>query len=340
MDKVILEFVKDSGKRPEYRVFYSMVVRIGRGYENDLLVSDPHVSSAHCLVRVHENGFSLEDLESLNGTWLIRQMPSEQEQKPVGENNPAKKLLSRKKGILKQRVQGSVRIYSGDIILVGHTKIRFLASGHPVEPAKPIIKPSPFFEEISSVPKAWLIVVSAVILTCAIEHQESYKNLPVSRFLSVAIGLVLTFLIWSGIWSFVGWLIRKKSYFHAHLSWVALFFLSMTLVYPLSDHLGYISSSSMVEMISGSIIFWLFGSALIAGHLMLATMILRRYQIGVAVGVSSAILLFGVMTYFAGRPQFNPQPELYSTLIPPYARLVAGRSIDQFVNKSRTIFDK
>ncbi|MBL8013752.1 MAG: FHA domain-containing protein [Candidatus Omnitrophica bacterium] len=323
MDKVILEFIKDSGKHPDYRVYHSMNVKIGRGYENDLIVSDPYVSQAHCVIRVHEDGFSVQDLGSLNGTWVIKN--------PVGG-------ISNGKSLSHQKVDSSCHIVSGEIVIVGHTKIRFLHSGHELEPAKPILKPSAFFEEISSAPKSWLIVLSSILLACAVEHQESFKNLPVSRFFSIGIGLLLTFLIWSGIWSFVGWLIKRKAFFNAHLSWVALFFLSMTLFYPLADHLGYVFSSPMVEMIAGALIFWLFIGALLAGHLMLATVISRKYQIGVAVGISTVVILFGVVTYFAGRPQFNPQPELYGTLIPPYARLVAGQSVNQWIEASQNIF--
>lgn len=316
--------MKDSGRRSDYLTFNAMAVRIGRGYENDLIVFDPHVSQAHCLIRVHEDGFSMQDLGSLNGTWILRQ--------PLSEH------LHRKGGPIKQKVDGILHIFSGDIILVGNTKIRFLVSGHPVEPAKPLLKPSPFFEEISSAPKAWLVVFSAVLLSCVVEHQESFKNLPVSRFFSIGIGLLLTFLVWSGIWSFVGWLIKRKAFFNAHLSWVALFFLSMTLTYPLADHLGYVFSSSVVELAVGSFIFWFFISILIVGHLMLATRILRRYQILVAVGISTVVIAFGIVTYFAGRPQFNTQPDLYGTLVPPYARLVRGQSIDQWIQKSQKVF--
>lgn len=328
MDKIILEFIKDSGRRSEYRIFSSIVVRIGRGYENDLIVSDPHVSQTHCVIRVHEDGFSIQDSGSLNGTWLERHIPEQ-----------GGFLSSPRNGSHKIKVEGMMRIYSGDIIHVGGTNIRFLVSGQPVEPAIPMLRPSPFFEEISSPGKAWLIVISAVMLTCAIEHQESFKNLPVSKFFSVGIGLLLTFLVWSGIWSFIGWLVKRKAFFNAHLSWAALFFLAMTLFYPLSDHLGYLASSHIVEMTVGSIILWVFISALIAGHLMLATLIPRRYQIGVAVGLSLIMVLFGVVTYFAGRPQFNAQPELYGTLVPPYVNgVLKSESVSEFLKNSNKIF--
>ncbi len=337
MEKIILEVMKDSGKRPDYRIFSSMVISMGRAYDNDLIVSDPHVSQMHCMLRAHEHGYTLEDLGSLNGTWLMPVASQRQEVSVKADSDAQEKTASLK---LKNKihVQERVSISSGDIILIGQTRIRFMVSSHEVEAAKPMIRPNAFFEEINSPGKAWLIVTSAVMLGCVVEHQESVKNLPISKFVSVSIGLIFAFLIWSGIWSFAGWLIKRKSFFNAHLSWVTLFFLGMTLTYPLADHMGYIFCQEIVEMAVGSFIFWVFIAALVVGHLIIATHIARRYQIIASAAISTAIVVFGLVSAFAGKPQFNPLPDLYGTLIPPYARVMPGDSIDQFLNKSNRIF--
>lgn len=328
MERIILELIKESGGRPDYRVFSDLVVRIGRGYDNHLILSDPHVSKHHCLIRAHEDGFTLEDLSSVNGTWMIETSSEKFQGRPV--HTVKDKHMA--------RVEKSVRIMSGDTIVIGRTRLRFIISGHEVEPAKPILKPHVFFQEISSSVKSWLLVTCAVFLSCAIEHQESYKNLPLSKFISIGIGLLLTILVWAGIWSFIGWLIKRRAHFNAHLSWATLFFLAMTITYPIADQLGYVASSQKVELIVGAVFFWFFIALLIAGHLMIATFIARRYQIAVAVGLSLIVVIFGVVTYYAGKPDFSAQPDLYSTLVPPYGKLAIDESVDQFVNKSNEIF--
>jgi hypothetical protein len=335
LEQVILEFLKDSGRRSDYTVFRGLTVRIGRGYDNDLIVSDDHVSEHHCVIRVHEGGFTLEDLSSINGTWVIASAAEKKSRKFIGFGRFG---IWKKSQGSKVKVDQSLRVHSGDTILIGHTRLRFIVSGHAVEPAKPIVKPNAFFEEINSAGKSWLLLISALMLSGVIEHQESYTNLTLSKFISIGIGLLLTFMIWSGIWSFIGWLIKRKAYFNAHLSWAALFFLSMSIVYPLADQLGYMTSSQIIEMAVGSFIFWVLISMLIAGHLMIATFIARRYQITVAVLLSLTIIIFGIVTYYAGKSEFNAQPGLYSTLVPPYGRIVVGDSVDQFLQKSAKIF--
>jgi hypothetical protein len=335
MEKVILEVMKDSGRRADYKVFSGLSVRIGRGYDNDLIVSDAHVSKHHCVIRAHEEGFTLEDLDSTNGTWVLATASEKKSGRFLGLG-PAG--IGKKKQGGKVKVNQSLRIHSGDAIVIGHTRLRFIVSGHEIEPAKPIAGPNAFFEEINSAGKSLLLVVSALFLSSAVEHQESYKNLPWSKFMAAGIGLLLTILVWSGIWSFIGWLVKRKAYFNAHLSWATLFFLGMTIIYPLSDQLGYMASSEKVELAAGSFFFWVLISMLIAGHLMIATLIARRYQIAVAVALSMTVVTFGIVTYYAGKAEFNAQPDLYSTLVPPYGRIAQGDSVEQFLQKSAKIF--
>lgn len=55
------------------------LITIGRAPGNDVVIDNPAVSSQHAKLRLQEGGFLLEDLESLNGTFLnnqrIRQSP-------------------------------------------------------------------------------------------------------------------------------------------------------------------------------------------------------------------------------------------------------------------------
>jgi len=65
------------------------VVRIGRAAANDLILSDPLVSSEHARIVSSADGFVLEDLGSTNGTWLLRAG----EQHALGEGRRAMALL-------------------------------------------------------------------------------------------------------------------------------------------------------------------------------------------------------------------------------------------------------
>lgn len=58
-----------SGTRAGEQIFLEQpVLRIGRRDGNDLIISDPSVSGAHCEIEINEAGYVLRDLGSTNGT--------------------------------------------------------------------------------------------------------------------------------------------------------------------------------------------------------------------------------------------------------------------------------
>jgi class 3 adenylate cyclase len=70
---------------------------LGRG-EADVVVDDPEISRTHALIRAGANFFEIEDLDSLNGTWVNG-----------------------------QRISGTARLESGDIIRLGKTVLEVQA---------------------------------------------------------------------------------------------------------------------------------------------------------------------------------------------------------------------
>lgn len=75
-------------------------VLIGRDAECDLTLHDSYASRQHCWVEQREGRWWVRDLGSKNGTW-------------VGEERVAHERL----------------LYDGDVILVGHTRIRLREAG-------------------------------------------------------------------------------------------------------------------------------------------------------------------------------------------------------------------
>ena len=50
----------------DVRVTDSLVI----GREGDLVIADPEISRRHCVIRVVDGTLVLDDLQSLNGTWV------------------------------------------------------------------------------------------------------------------------------------------------------------------------------------------------------------------------------------------------------------------------------
>ena len=101
MAAVIVE-VRDSHHRIKavHRVD-NLPLTIGRGYNNDIILSDPFVESSHLLVEPSDNGWQVTDQQSVNKFYLADDAVTQ------------------------------AHVTSGDEIIVGKTYLRFVSPDHP-----------------------------------------------------------------------------------------------------------------------------------------------------------------------------------------------------------------
>ncbi|HZS54477.1 MAG TPA: SpoIIE family protein phosphatase [Bryobacteraceae bacterium] len=64
-----LDVIHPSGERTRIPIT-PLPFRIGRGPDNQLILRDNRASRAHASIKSTENGFAIEDLDSLHGTWV------------------------------------------------------------------------------------------------------------------------------------------------------------------------------------------------------------------------------------------------------------------------------
>src|SRR5581483_8816883 len=64
-----LDVIHPSGERSRIPIA-PLPFRIGRGPDNQLILRDNRASRAHASIKSTENGFAIEDLDSLHGTWV------------------------------------------------------------------------------------------------------------------------------------------------------------------------------------------------------------------------------------------------------------------------------
>ncbi|WP_423186111.1 FHA domain-containing protein [Alishewanella sp. d11] len=66
---IIIEVLNSRGQSTGLHKFNQAQIRIGRGFDNDLIIQDPHSCAAHAELSRDEQGqWQLRDLQSLNGT--------------------------------------------------------------------------------------------------------------------------------------------------------------------------------------------------------------------------------------------------------------------------------
>lgn len=311
MAKLVIEIVHPIRFLKEYKTFEGPLVRVGRGFGNDLILGDPHVSPEHLVVREAEGGWLAESIDRENRMYVRKY----------------------------DKVMDKALLNSGDEVTIGRTRLRFFSPTHPVVGTKLIVPTHGLLKKIGRpVNTVSLTVASFLVFMCYV-YLTSFDDISLLKLSSGAVGFLFLALLWAGIWAFVGRIIKHKTQFAAQLSLSVLFLAVLLPLMNVSEYLGYFLNSVWVETVSG---MWLLGAlfaVFLVWNLGVATNVSLKRRIAVSAAISGVLISISVLLYFAFKDEFNPLPMYYATLKPPFVKVLEDQSVDQFLLKTEAIFD-
>jgi len=166
-------------------------VRIGRGYDNDVVIDDPYVAAQHLRVFRRDDGHLVaEDVGSANGTFI--------------DGN-------------KTRLSGFV-VDGKQPIRIGQTYLRIRDVNHAVEA-----------ERLASPERHLLPIILAVILALSVLAVDALKiwltqtsEPRASTYFAPLLTLAATFIVWVGLWALLCRIFSGRSHFLSNLL-IALF---------------------------------------------------------------------------------------------------------------------
>ena len=310
--EIIIEEISHGHKLLGRHKFASSNITIGRGYDNDIIISDPHVCADH--LQLHFNGehWLVNDQGSINGSYL--------------EDS--------KENVIQHQVR------SGDIITIGKSQVRFVFPSHPVEVSIAI---SPFESLINLArhPVALALSMSLFALIAGwIINLNNANEVSLTQMLVPTIGLTLGFALWPAGIALVSHLTKHDARFWTQMGISFIFFNLMWLsdIFENIVHFNTSSNFSMVWTISiiplllAFCLFWL--NCYVGFH-----MTLRRRNL---VSLSLIVLLFGgsFLIQMSKQPEFNPRPQFDTTIMSPAFLFAPSSSVESFVSDSTKLFEK
>jgi len=158
------------------------VITIGRAYDNDIVLDDPHVAPHHLrLLRGPDGSWSADDLGSLNGMW-------------VGGMRRASALLH------------------GDTALqIGQTELRLRSSAHAVPPEQPLLR----------APSRWplaLLCLLALLGSMLLQVWLGETGEPkLISYLSPPLGVAVMLAVWAAVWSVLARIFTGRAQYGLHL---------------------------------------------------------------------------------------------------------------------------
>lgn len=311
MARLIIEIVHPLRFLREYHTFDAPQIRLGRGYDNDVILADPHVSPAHLVVRNEEGGWIVEDIGGENGMY-VRKF---------------------------SKVAARARLDSGDEIVIGRTRLRFFSPEHPVAATQLLIQAHPFFQRIEKPVNTWSILLGCTMIFTAHVYMAGIEDVSIPKLASGSLGFLFTAFAWAGAWAFIGRMIRHKPQFAAQLSLSFLFLAAGLVLTNISEYAGYASNSVTVEIIFAAILLGGLGTAFLVANMTLATNVSLRKRIVVSSSIFLGIIAVLALLYYSFKDEFNPNPVYFATLKPPFAKVLPNRSVDRFLTETAGIFE-
>lgn len=314
--EIIVEQLGTTNNVLDRQKFDSGSVRLGRAFSNEVILSDEHVDASHArLIFDDEGRLWLEDLGSVNGIRRPRH----------------KAHIDR------------TEVNSGEIFLIGRSRVRVYLGTHPVPPAVRIRMSEVFLLWLGKPQVAVmlaLVFIGAKVLTTWLSTIGEFRW---SQVIDQNLGEVVTFFALAVGVYFLSVLFRRGGNFLAHLSLLILVFLFSSVVefllavgvfnagdrwYPILDWLDSARGYLMLFVYLWSILY-------LAFHIPL----LKRTLISVVV----VVIMLGVnnlpedaMRRFVNQQSF-PLKQLWQ---PPALLLAQPHPAEEFDASLDSLFEK
>lgn len=310
--ELIIEEISRGHKLLGRHKFAQERIGIGRGYNNDIILDDPHVCPDHLSFSFDGTHWLVQDENSVNGSFL-----------EDGKRDADQHIIN-----------------SGDVISFGKSQIRVVFPNHPVEES---VAFSPF-ESLINFARHPAVLTSSILLFAFVAGFIFYLSKPLEvtpvQFLVPAIGMSLLFALWPLGVALVSHLTKHEARVMSQLGVCFLFYNAMWvfdvfesfLSFNLSSNWSIIGIIAIIPIALSFGLFWL--NSYIGFHMS------QRRRVMVAAAITTLIFGGSFVVQLSNKPEFRAAPSYNSTLMPSSFLVASGSDVNTFVADSAKLFGK
>ncbi|PLX99542.1 MAG: hypothetical protein C0622_10235 [Desulfuromonas sp.] len=277
-------------------------VRIGRAYDNEVVIDDPFVSPHHALLEWSDVGIRIIDHDSLNGIRIDG----------------------------RGRVTDSELLRCGDLLHLGHTQLRFRSAAFALSPTRRDgrVPTLPGLFEQPLLRLASFLLVFAVLLLGnyleTVREFELLKALPGTLF-------PLSFIpFWALGWSFASRIMIQRWNFWPHCSIAATGMLLLLLTESLISYFVFAFDLDAVGEPLDYLFSYLVIAAVLYFSLLHSSATPPRQLLKSSIGVATLCIALLLVTNLARFDDFDNEPVYAATFKAPFFRLSGGESSADF----------
>ncbi len=284
----ILEIVSRGRGQPQFRRIRQFPYRVGRAYDNDLILSDDTISAAHLQFEQDADGaLRVRNLSHENGTRLGR----------------------RKLGFVPEPMALPCTLE------LGHTQLRVLAQDTAVAPARRPQAVPGSLTLVERLPFALILLVLLFGFDVAMMFMNRIEPLTLRNALFNQAPELLAPIFTAVLTGFISRLLLHRWRFGLQLTIACVAFIVSALAQELLHRISYFYSSDGIAqlfnlMLAGSVF-----TALFAWQLRAFSTLSKQRSIGVAVAITWPLMALFWLQGVVRTPDFDEQPALHLALL-------------------------
>lgn len=306
-----LEILDKAGRVTQRTPVRSQILRIGRAYDNDVIVDDPYVSPYHARLVVEEGQPTLADLQSINGITDA-----------TGRLLPA-----------------TVSLSEGNVVILGRTPFCFKAMDHQLAPTRVAVRNGPlqFLLKPAVLWVVFLLTLGSILLETYFGSTEEFELLKQAPILLSFLALIF---IWAMLWSFASRVVMHRWNFWRFCGIACIGLLLSSLA---ETGIEYFCFAFAMD----SALSWMnyFFGALVIG----VVLYLNLRQVSAAKDkllIRSAGIIAMILVLLAWGVQYSQQRDFYSspvykaTLKAPFWKVRGSSTAEDFFKQGESLFDE
>jgi hypothetical protein len=285
--------------------FESVPITIGRAYNNDIVVDDPHVAAHHLRIARTEAGELIaEDLGSLNGLYVDRERERRAEVTLDGEHE----------------------------LRIGATLVRVRTAAYSVPAEQPIMRSLPYWP-------AAIACIVGVFGLAALDLWLSETGEPKAiRYFTPLLILTIVVSVWTAGWSVVTRVFTGHARFGRHFLIVAAGLLAYS-IYDEAAEIGAFAWSWTSLATTSYVVAWLLLGGICLAHMFAINRARRPLKIAIACVLAAAGIAMQTLKQSEFRSNYG-QPITLSRLEPPALRMVVPQHEAAFFTDSAALREK
>lgn len=300
MEKLIIQQNRRHGRLSEFIKSEGDTLTLGRGLNNDVILSD-HFVAEEQIRFVHEDG-----------QWKL---------KLLDDTNPV--LINNKP------VENEVVITSGDNLNVGRTHLKLLLSNHSIERTRKLMLSNWMYHKVFQYVFPVIMLLASILLVIFSDYQETTSKVRWGQLVGDGLGYMLFIVFLAGCWALVGRLLRHKPNFFIQLFYISLMLSVLSIAMLFTGYVEYATTYETLGYIfEWGILLFILG-VLLKYNFTYATELKKRSLVSFTVIAVS--MLFIVAIDYLEKRDFTARAEYSKTVKPPLAKWSSDMSVDNYL---------